>query len=293
MKAELAMQAANELGEGIVWSQFYSEVFWTDIIGKTFWRFDPATQLGRPYKLDERLANFAMLPDNTMIAGFASGLAHYNLQTSERTPIAMIEADLPTTRLNDAKLDRQGRLVFGTMDESAGGPEPIGQVWSYDGQAVPRVLFGGVRISNSIAFSPDGRLMYFADTPNRRIDVFDYDPITGTPFNRRVFADCNEAAGYPDGSTIDSEGCLWNAEWGGSRVVRYTPEGEVDQIIDVPAPFVTCCSFGGRDLKTLYITTARVGMGQSDLQAAPLSGSLFAVELDVAGLIDTQFNFVI
>jgi len=293
MKAELAMQAANELGEGIVWSQSYSNVFWTDILGKTFWRFDPSTGLGRSYRLDERLAHFAMLPNDTMVAGFASGLAYFNLQTSERTNIATIEADLPTTRLNDAKLDRHGRLIFGTMDENPNGSKPIGQVWSYDGQQAPRILFGGVRISNSIAFSPDGRLMYFADTPTRRIDVFDYDPSTGTPSNRRPFVACDAAGGYPDGSTIDAEGCLWNAEWGGSRIVRYTPEGKIDQIIEVPAPFVTCCAFGGRDLKTLYITTARVGMNQSDLQAAPLSGSLFAAELKISGLLDTQFNSVV
>ena len=290
MKAELAIQADNELGEGIIWSQSCSGVFWTDILGKTFWRFDPETQHGRSYRLDERLANFAMLSDDTMVAGFASGLAYFNLQTGERRPIAAIEPDLPTTRLNDAKLDRQGRLIFGTMDENPNGSEPIGQVWSYDGHQAPRVLFGGVRISNSIAFSPDGRLMYFADTPTRRIDVFDYDPLTGTPSNRRPFVECDAKGGYPDGSTIDAEGCLWNAEWGGSRVVRYTPEGKIDQIIEVPAPFVTCCAFGGRDLKTLYITTARVGMNQADLQSAPLSGSLFAAELKISGLIDTPIS---
>ena len=292
MKAELAMQATNELGEGVVWSQTYSEVFWTDIIGKTFWRFDPSSPSGRSYKLDERLANFAMEPNDTMVAGFASGLAHFNLQTGERIPIAMIEAELPTTRLNDAKLDRQGRLIFGTMDENPNGSEPIGQVWSYDGKSAPRVLFGGVRISNSIAFSPDGRLMYFADTPNRRIDVFDYDPLSGTPSNRRIFVACDEAGGYPDGSTIDAEGCLWNAEWGGSRVVRYKPEGKIDQIIHVPAPLVTCCAFGGHDLRTLYITTARVGMDAKQIQSAPLSGSLFKAELDVAGLGDTEFKHI-
>jgi sugar lactone lactonase YvrE len=176
------------------------------------------------------------------------------------------------------------------MDEAKSGPEPIGQVWSYDGRSAPRILFGGVKISNSIAFSPDGRLMYFADTPNRRIDVFDYDTDTGIPSNRRVFVTSEATAGYPDGSTVDSDGCLWNAEWGGSRVTRYTPQGKIDRVIELPVPFVTCCAFGGSDLKSLYMTTARVGMEQKDLQSAPLSGSLFTAELGVPGLIDTQFN---
>ena len=150
--------------------------------------------------------------------------------------IAAIEADQPTTRLNDGRLDRQGRFVFGTMDEAPDGPSPLGHLWSYDGQSSPRCLLNDVRISNSIAFSPDGHLMYFADTPNRRIDVFDYDGATGTPSNRRVFVQLGSDAGYPDGSTVDSEGYLWNAEWDGGRVVRYDPKGRIDRVITLPVP---------------------------------------------------------
>lgn len=289
IKAELAHQCENELGEGIIWSSAENAILWTDILGKQFWRFDPLTRKAAAQSLSERLCCFASLGEGRLIAGFASGLARYDLNSVQREVIAVLESDQPTTRLNDGKLDRQGRLIFGTMDEGPDGPKPLGHVWSYDGKAPPRILFGGVQISNSICFSPDGRLMYFADTPSRRIDVFDYDIETGTPVNRRVFAELKNDAGYPDGSTIDADGCLWNAEWDGGRVVRYDPQGRIDRVISLPVPNVTCCAFGGPTLSDLYITTARVGLSAEALAAAPLSGSLFVVPNAAQGLADTPF----
>lgn len=289
INAELAHQCENELGEGIIWSSAENAILWTDILGKKFWRFDPKTQSADSQALAERLCNFASLGNGRLLAGFASGLAQYDLNSGHRELITEIESDQPTTRLNDAKLDRQGRLIFGTMDEGADGPKSLGHVWSYDGHTPPRILFGDVKISNSICFSPDGRLMYFADTPARRIDVFDYDIETGTPSNRRIFIELKNDAGYPDGSTIDADGCLWNAEWDGGRVVRYDPKGRIDRVISLPMPNVTCCAFGGPTLSDLYITTARVGLSADALAAAPLSGSLFVLPNAAQGLADTPF----
>ncbi len=290
INAELAHQCENQLGEGIIWSPAENAILWTDILGKQFWRFDPANQKASSHELSERLCCFAALGEGKIIAGFASGLARFDLKSGQRELIAALENDQPTTRLNDGKLDRQGRLVFGTMDEGGDGPKPLGHVWSYDGLSPPRILFGDVKISNSICFSPDGRLMYFADTPSRRIDVFDYDPETGIPSNRRVFTELKVDAGYPDGSTIDAEGYLWNAEWDGGRVVRYDPQGRIDRVITLPVPNVTCCAFGGPTLRDLYITTARVGLTSEVLKNAPLSGSLFIVENAGQGLADTPFR---
>ena len=291
INADLAHQCDNELGEGIIWSSAENALLWTDILGKKLWRFDPTTRKASAQALSERLCNFASLGNGDLMAGFASGLAYYNVKTEQRETIAALESDQPTTRLNDGKLDRQGRLVFGTMDEGADGPKPLGRVWSYDGHSPPRILFGGVKISNSLCFSPDGRLMYFADTPTRRIDVFDYDVSTGTPSHRRVFAELKTDAGYPDGSTVDADGYLWNAEWDGGRVVRYDPHGRIDRVITLPVPHVTCCAFGGPTLSDLYITTARVGLSPDALAAAPLSGSLFIVPNAAQGVADTPFRF--
>jgi L-arabinonolactonase len=226
-QVEIAVDAANQLGEGVIWSPANRRVLWTDIIGKALWSFEPTTRLTEKLDLPERLACFAPLEGTSILAGFASGLALFDLASGARAPIAPIEADLPTTRLNDGKLDRQGRLVFGTMDE-APARRPLGHVWVYDGETAPRILFGDILISNSIAFSPDGRLMYFADTPLKKIFVFDYDGDVGALANRRIFAEVGPEGGSPDGSTVDADGCLWNAEWGGARVVRYSPDGRVD-----------------------------------------------------------------
>ena len=135
------------------------------------------------------------------------------------------------------------------MDEDPDGARPIGQIWSFGGRGA-RVLASGVRIANSIAFSPDGRRMYFADTPEKRIRVYDYDLDSGVLSGERVFVTV-EGPGFPDGSTVDADGCLWNAEWGGGRVVRYAPDGRVDRVLPLPASQVTCCAFGGAGLDRL------------------------------------------
>jgi L-arabinonolactonase len=283
-QAQLVVRGGNALGEGIVWSPAHHEAQWTDIHGKGFWSFNPSTGAAKSIELPERLCCFAPLGGSQLLAGFASGLARYDLASGARTNIAAIEADLPTTRLNDGKVDRQGRLVFGTMDESKRA-EPIGRVWTFDGSRA-RVLFDGVRISNSIAFSPDGRRMYFADTPERVIWVFDYDVDSGDVSNRRVFVEVAADHGYPDGSAVDAEGCLWNAEWGGGRVTRYAPDGKIDKTIALPCSQITCCAFGGANLSTLFITSARGGLDDAKLAAEPEAGATFAVDVGVSGLLD-------
>ena len=145
------------------------------------------------------------------------------------------------------------------MDEAPSGARPIGQVYAYEGGTSPRALVSGVRIANSIAFSPDGRRMYFADTPTKIIRCYDYDLDSGDLSAERTFA-APQGPGAPDGSTVDADGCLWNAEWGGGRVVRYTPDGRVDRAVALPCSQVTCCAFGGARLDRLYVTTARIGL---------------------------------
>lgn len=289
-QAEIVVDGHNLLGEGVVWSPAHGQVQWVDIIGQKFWTYQSSTGVAKAIALPERLACFAPLGQSRIVAGFASGLAYFDLETGAREPIAAIEADRPTTRLNDGKLDRQGRLVFGTMDEAKTGAEPIGQVWSLAVGSPPRVLFSGVRISNSIAFSPDGRRMYFADTPTRTIFCFDYDDEDGAVSNRRVFAQTADGGGYPDGSTVDSEGCLWNAEWDGGRVVRYTPDGRIDRVVALPCSRATCCAFGGADLSTLFVTTAAAGLDDGRRAAEPHAGALFAVNVGVRGLADAPFG---
>ncbi len=193
-----------------MWSPAHGEVQWTDILGRRFWTYRPEEGQRRSWPLPDRLACLAPLRGRSLLAGFAGGLEVFDLESGVRRPIAPVEHDLPTTRLNDGKLDRKGRFVFGTMDENPNGANPIGHIWSYSSGSGPRALVSGVRTSNSIAFSPDGRRMYFADTPEKRIRCYDYDLDSGELSGERTFA-MVVGPGFPDGSTVDAEGCLWNA----------------------------------------------------------------------------------
>jgi L-arabinonolactonase len=288
LRAEVVVDGKNELGEGVVWSPAHGEVQWTDIIGRRFWAYRPADGRTRSVALPDRLACFAPLGGSSLLAGFAGGLEVFDLESGARRPIAPIEPDRPTTRVNDGKLDRRGRLVFGTMDEDPDGARPIGQVYAYEGGARPRALLSRVRIANSIAFSPDGRRMYFADTPAKVICCYDYDADSGEIAEAQTFATVS-GPGSPDGSTVDADGCLWNAEWGGGRVVRYTPDGRVDRAVVLPSGQVTCCAFGGARLDQLFVTTARTGLDPSTLAGQPHAGALFVIDAGVAGLADTPF----
>ena len=250
---------------------------------RTRLRPDPIRAASRPARLFR-----ARSAGSSILAGFAGGLELFDLESGARRLLAAIEEDRPTTRVNDGRLDRRGRLIFGTMDEDPGGARPLGQIWSF-GDRGARVLASGVRIANSIAFSPDGRRMYFADTPEKRIRIYDYDLDSGVLSGERVFVTV-EGPGFPDGSTVDADGCLWNAEWGGGRVVRYTPDGRVDRVLLLPASQVTCCAFGGSGLDRLYVTTARTGLERSALAAEPHAGALFAFDVGVRGLADAPFD---
>ena len=285
---EIVVDAGNELGEGVLWSPAHGEVQWTDIFGRRFWAHSPSDGQVRSVPLPDRLGCFAPLGGPSILAGFAGGLEMFDLEKGTRKLIDAIEQDRPTTRVNDGRLDRCGRFVFGTMDEDPSGARPLGQIWSFGGRRA-RVLASGVRIANSIAFSPDGRRMYFADTPEKRIRLYDYDLDSGVLSGERVFVTV-EGPGFPDGSTVDAEGCLWNAEWGGGRVVRYRPDGRVDRVLPLPASQVTCCAFGGARLDRLYVTTARTGLDPDMLAAEPHAGALFAFEVGVSGLADASFD---
>ena len=290
MGVEVIVRSEDFLGEGVVWCPQTERVLWTDITGRRFHSLDPASGNHTTTALSERLCSFAVMGHGRILAAFASGLQVLDLSTMAVVPVASIGKDMPTTRLNDGRPDRQGRFLFGSMDEQPSGATPIGRVYSCDRLGNPRELFSGVRITNSICFSPDGKRMYFADTPSRLIEVFHYEPDTGVVSGRRPFAEVPAPAGFPDGSTVDADGCLWNAEWGGSRVVRYTPDGRIDRTIAIPSRNVTCCTFGGRDLRTLYLTSARNTLTAPHLTDEPLAGSLFAIDAGVAGLPDAPLR---
>jgi L-arabinonolactonase len=289
---ELVVDGRHTLGEGIIWDDRAGCLFWTDIEGSELWSHAPATGALQRWPLPERLCSMALTHDDgRLLLGLASGLAFFDLASGELDRICDVEAHLPTTRLNDGRTDRQGRFVFGVFNQAENPKEPIGGFYRLNHDlTLERLPLGGVAIANSICFSPDGRTMYYSDTATGEIRCCDYDPESGAVANLRVFAAAGVAPGPPDGATIDAEGYLWNARWGGGQVVRFAPDGRIDRVLDLPAPQPTCVSFGGAGLDVLYVTTATVGLAPAALAAAPGSGGVFAHALPVRGLPERRFG---
>ncbi|UIN22382.1 SMP-30/gluconolactonase/LRE family protein [Herbaspirillum frisingense] len=291
MNAQLLVDGHHELGEGVLWCERSQTVFWTDIHASRLWSHDPQSGATRSWPMPERLCCFAFTADpERLLIGLASRLAFFNLGTGAITPICRIEDDLPTTRLNDGRCDRQGRFVFGTLNEDA-GRAPIASFYRLNADlSLERLPLPGIAISNSICFSPDGTRMYHCDSMEGKIMVCDYDPASGAIAHQRVFADLAQQPGGPDGSTVDADGHVWNAQWGGARVVRFAPDGRIDRIVDMPTAQPSCVAFGGAALDTLFVTSAHEGMSARQREQDALAGALFAVpETGVRGLPEVRF----
>lgn len=229
-----------------------------------------------------------------LLAALRDRLAFFDPESGAFTAFVAPEADRPGNRSNDGKCDRQGRFWYGTMGNNLapdGGDVPLGEpsgwLWRVDPDGTATRMDGPFGISNTLAWSPDDRVMYFGDTLDA-IYAYDFDPASGGIANRRVLSRA-AAAGFADGSTIDAEGCLWNCRWDGAAVVRIAPDGSVREQVSLPCQRVTSACFGGPDLATLYVTTARHGLSEAELAGQPLAGGLFAVETGTCGLPDGAF----
>lgn len=284
---EMMVEAENQLGECVLWCERTSRVFWTDILGAALFAHHPESGKTQKWTMPEPLASFAFTADDgRLLMGLASGLAFFDLSTGQFTPICKVEEGLPT-RLNDGRCDRQGRFVFGTFHEQ----EPrqrIGAYYRLDASlALEKLPLPACAIANSICFSPDGETMFYCNSPDRTIRCCDYDAHGGAIGNDRVFVTLAGGAGEPDGSCIDADGYLWNAQWGAGRVVRYAPDGTVDRVIESPALQPSCVALGGPGLATLYVTSARVGMAEPAVH----DGALFRLALpDVCGIPEARFG---
>ena len=278
------LEAAAQLGEGAVWSVRDGVLWWVDITAPALHRFDPSTGRDRQWAMPEKIGCMALEPETSVLVGLASGLAWFDPIADRIEVGAPIEADVPSSRLNDGRCDRQGRLWVGSMNDTGAH----GSLYRCTGGTPPHRMLFGIGVPNTTAFSPDGRTMYFADSPTRRIRAFDLDTTTGEISGERDFATI--ATGVPDGATVDAQGGLWVACWDGWRVVRFLPDGRLDREIELPVPRPTCCAFGDADLGTLYVTSARSGIDPEILGRAPLSGGVFALRPGVSGIAEPLFG---
>lgn len=285
MQAELVVDCRNQHGEGILWSPADGRVWWTDIHGQSLWWHDPVAGTAGHHALPARLCAFAPRAKGGWIMAFADGVEIWSADLRPQRRICDFEPANPETRLNDGRTDRQGRFVVGGMNEVSGKADS--SVIRISGDGAVETILTGVSCANSTCFSPDGSVMYFADTPRRRIDAHAY--AGDLPGAAQPFADMRTEPGLPDGSCVDAEGGVWNAEWEGGQVVRFDAQGKLTHRIPLPVPKATCCAFGGPDLSTLFITTSRLMSTPEQVAAAPLSGSLFAVRPGFRGIADSPF----
>jgi len=287
VQAKLVVDCRNAHGEGVLWSHEHGLLMWTDINGETLWTFEPRSGEERSFPTSGRLCCFAprkTRPFTQLIAAFDDSFALLDLAAGKREIIREFEPDLGTTRLNDGRTDPAGRLIAGGMDEA--NLAPISSVCRLDKDFRVTTLFTGVSCANSTCFSPDGRSMYFADSPTSEIVAFAYDSRTGELGEKRLLA---KVDGIPDGSCVDEEGCIWNAVWEGYRVERWSPAGERLQIVEIPVRKPTCCAFGGEDLSTLYVTTSRLMESEERLSREATAGGLYACKPGVRGIPDQPF----
>ena len=280
----------NILGEGVLWNARDARLWWTDIQGRRLFRYDPVTRTLDEIATPERLCSFAFVAASSrLIAAFESGLALYDPASGAVEWLYRLEQGTAPVRFNDGRTDRQGRFWAGTMVEGE-GREPLGRLYCLDRSGRVTCRPDHVLISNALCTSPDGSLLYFADSPRRTIFVFDLDRSSGVLSNRRRFVKTPEGA-LPDGANVDHEGFVWNAHWGAGRIVRYAPDGRIDRTVEVPASQPSCIAFGGPQMNLLFVTSARDGLRDDILLNQPSAGNLFVYQTDITGLPDAEFIF--
>jgi sugar lactone lactonase YvrE len=284
---QLVLDARAELGEAPTWDVAEQRLIWVDITPGRVHRFDPSTGRMESFEVGEPVGAAVPAASGRLALATDSGFALLDPTTGSIEPVAAVEADRHDTAMNDGKCDRAGRFWAGTRDVE--GRRLLGSLYRLDPdhrvvRVVPEVI-----LSNGLAWTADGRAMYYIDSVTYGIDVFDIDPDVGDVSRRRRLVDLPREWGLPDGMTIDAEGFLWVAFWGGGTVRRLAPTGELMSVVGLPVTQVTSCAFGGPDLSDLYVTSARGGLSLADLRDQPSAGGLFLVRPGVRGLPERSF----
>ncbi|WP_248324364.1 MULTISPECIES: SMP-30/gluconolactonase/LRE family protein [unclassified Caballeronia] len=278
------------VGECPVWHAKDSALYFVDIPDRRIVRLHVDSGRRADWTLPEQIACFAFNAAGAIVAGMESGLHAVALEHAGEARVARLAAPrfaAPGMRFNDGRCDRQGRFWAGTMVQDMSLASPAGALYRYGADGVlSEPVVDGLVTQNGLAFSPDGATMYLSDShPTRRlIWAFEYDVATGTPRNRRVFADLHHHAGRPDGAALDADGCYWTCANDAGRLLRFTPEGKLDRSIALPAVKPAMCAFGGGDLGTLYVTSIRPSVNATDDD-----GCLFALRPGVQGLPEPEY----
>ncbi|OUL20207.1 SMP-30/gluconolactonase/LRE family protein [Nostoc sp. 106C] len=279
-------QTRARLGEGPCWHQDEQLLYWLDIYNHRVHQFNPATAAHQFFDVGEVVGCIAPAGTNRLIMAQRNRLAFLDTSNGKVTPILTIEDNQADTRCNDGKCDAAGRFWFGSM--STNGPK--GCLYRYDPNGSLHVLETGLTISNGLGWSPDNKTFYLTDSPLKTIYAFNFDFESGSISNRQVFIDLTAESFYPDGLTVDSEGCIWSAMWDGWCIIRFDSSGQEMMRVKIPVQRPTSCTFGNADLMTLFITTASVGLSEAEIQNSFYSGDLFSLPSTISGLPTYHFT---
>ncbi len=288
-RVECVVRSADQLGETPLWDERENRLRWLDVERPKLQSFDPATGVHhvQPFDVDF-LGSQALAEDGSQLLALDLDIHRYAGSADATTLFSRIEQGLDN-RLNDGRVDARGRFWIGTMDNQL--HRPNGALYRVDHDGSFERMFGGVIVSNGIAFSPDNTVFYFTDTRRYTTWRFGFDLDEGRIFDRQVFADYSATGDRPDGACVDVDGGIWTAFFAGGRVVRYRPDGVIDLVVPVPVTNPTCVCFGGKDLRTLYITTAAKFLTPEQRAREPLAGSVLAVHGIGQGMPEHRFRF--
>ncbi len=285
---EHVLSVQNVLGEGPLWNVEEQALYWLDLRGYTLHRFWTANQAHEVFDMGMRVGSLGFRASGSLVLATNNGFCYWDTETRRMDFIANPIAGKEKASFNDGKVDRKGRFWAGSV--TIGERKPQNALYRLDPGGEIHTMITGVTISNGIGWSPDDKMIYFVDSWRNTIYAYDFDLETGEISNRRPFVEMYQKDGYPvpDGLTVDSEGYVWCAIFGGFRIVRYDPSGKADREIVLPFPRPTSCIFGGKNLDELYITTARLTEGEE--QPHPLAGDLFRIKTDIKGLPEPKFG---
>jgi sugar lactone lactonase YvrE len=273
------LSVRNRLGEGPLWHTGEQSFYWVDIEGHAYQRYSPASGSVSRQNIEWMLGVMRFRQSGGMVMATSDGIKFWDPLAQRIEHLTNPEPGKPNARFNDGGIDPQGRFWAGTMCPGS----QTSSLYRLDADHTLHCMQTGVGISNGIGWSPDGTVMYFTDSPAKVIYAYDFDGATGNITHRRNFIVSTVDVGFPDGLAVDAEGCLWSARWGGWKISRYLPDGQLDFEIPMPVEFPTAVAFGGEDLSDLYITSAWTELGEEHKDSQPWSGDVFLLHAGIRG----------
>lgn len=288
-QADLLIDHTCELGEGPLWHPIDQKLYWVDILSKQLHRYDPSSKRHETRDFPMIISALSPTKDGQLVIATEENVIQYHFDQRISLELIKLESRIVTNRTNDGKAGPTGIFWIGTMSKEA--KPGFGTLYALKPDLSIEPVVENTTISNGLTWSMDHKTMYYIDSPDNVVYAFDFDASNGRISNKRVIIDFSKLPGVPDGMTIDTEGMLWIAHWGGFKVGRWDPNtGEQIGLVELPVPRVTCCTFGGPNLSTLYITTAWEHMNAAERAEHPMSGALFQVELPYKGMESYYFK---